>query len=224
MHLVLIEPSLDKRTSTYKALKAVADIQTFPAWTVKDRVQAEVWVVHYGQAQGVTLNRQAAAHLVARAGYDQWQLSQAVAMLALVGEDRDITPAIIDAIVVPTTEENVFQLLDDALSGRAEAVSETIKGLMLTEEPHRLMALIVSQVMSLCAAVLAPDTADPAKDFGIHPFVLSKLRRFRSSLGQSGALAIVKLTAQADVDLKSSRGEPWLIVERLLVQIAHKTF
>lgn len=220
IHLVLKEPTLDKRTVTYKALKAVADIQTFTAWTSRDAVKAETWLVHYAREQGVDISRQAAKHLVARVGFDQWGLSAAVEMLHLSEADQ-VTESLIDAVIVPSAEENAFSLMEDALNGKTEAVVRSLRSLELSEEPHRLMALILSQAFSLLAAVIAPSAADPAKDFGIHPFVLSKLRRFSSSIGSGGALRVVELCAQADVDLKSSRADPWVLVERLLVKISH---
>lgn len=222
--LVLIEPTLDKRTSTYKALKAAVEIKEFPAWTDRDATQAGAWVVHYAKDQGVDVPRAAAAHLVARIGVDQWQLSQAIAILQLAETDGPVTTTLINELIVPSLEENVFQLLEDALSGRAEDIPEVINSLKLTEDPHRLMALISSQIVSLAAVVLAPDDADPAKDFGVHPFVVSKLRRYRSSLGIAGALGMVKVTAQADADLKSSKAEPWVLVERLLMKLAYRDF
>ena len=220
IHLVLKEPTLDKRTSTYKALKAVADIQTFTAWTSRDTVKAETWLVHYAKEQGVTIARPAAKHLVARVGFDQWALSAAVDILHLSGADQ-VTEALIDAVIVPSAEESAFSLMEDALNGKTEAVVRSLRSLELSEEPHRLMALLLSQAFSLLAAVLAPSAADPAKEFGIHPFVLSKLRRFSSSIGSGGALRVVELCAQADVDLKSSKADPWVLVERLLVKISH---
>lgn len=223
IHLVLLEPALDKRTTVYKALKSAADIQVFSAWTPKDAVRAETWTAAYAKEQGVALSRQSAAYLVRRVGMNQWQLSQAVKLLELTGA-ADITPEVIDAVIVPSAEESVFQLLDDALNGNAEQVSRTIQSLVLSEDPHRLTALVVSQVYSLAATVLAPVDADPAKDFGVHPFVISKLKRFKSSLGANGALRMIAACADADTDLKSSRGEPWVLVEQLLLKIAHRSF
>lgn len=223
IHLVLLEPSLDKRTTTYKALKAAADIQIFSAWTVKDAVKAETWAATYAKEQGVALPRSAAAHLVGRVGLDQWQLAQAIAVLALT-DAEEVTPAVIDAVIVPSAEESAFQLLDDAFNGQVARMTTALQGLMTTEEPHRLLALICSQAFSLAATVLAPPQADPAKDFGVHPFVISKLRRFKSALGQQGALRLLALCAEADADMKSSKAEPWVLVERLLLKIAHKAY
>ena len=221
IRLVLVEPTLDKRTVVYKALKATADIQDFPAWTDKEFVKAEAWAGQHAKEQGVELTRPAAKHLVQRIGVDQWGIARAIDILALIDSKTPITPDLIDIVIVPSAEESAFQLLEDAFAGRAEAVAQSIQSLALSEDLHRLMGLIVSQVFSLAAVVYAGDYDDPAKAFGIHPFVVSKLRRLRSQLGPKGAGVILQLTAEADEDMKSSKAEPWVLVERLLLKIAH---
>ena len=224
IELILIEPTLDKRTSTYKALKAAGAIEDFPAWTEKDTAKAEAWAVHYGNEQKVAIARPVAAHLVRRVGVNQWLLSQAVHILALAGDTVEVTAALIDSVIVASPEDTVFQLLDYAMNGDANSAVQHLRSLESTQEPHRLMALILSQVYTLAAAVLAPADADPAKDFGIHPFVISKLQRLKKSVGPAGAFGMVRICAQADTDLKSSKADPWVLVERLIVQIAHRQF
>lgn len=219
--LVLIEPTLDKRTVVYKALKATADMQEFPAWTDKEFVKAEAWAGQHAKEKGIELSRPAAKHLVQRVGVNQWGIAQAVDILSLIDSKTAITPDLIDIVIVPSAEESAFQLLEDAFAGRAESVAESVQSLVLSEDPHRLMGLIVSQVFSLAAVVYAGEYDDPSKTFGIHPFVVSKLRRLRTQLGPKGAGSILQLTAEADEDMKSSKAEPWILVERLLLKIAH---
>lgn len=227
IHLVLIEPSLDRRTSLYKALKTTAEIHDFPAWTQRDAIHAETWAVQYAQSQGVTISRKSAAHLVRRVGLDQLRLSQALCQLALTdtaAQGNECTPDVIDAVVTATLEENVFQLIEDVLSGRVDTIAPAIASMTLTEDPHRFMALVVSQVFALVATTLAAKDEDPAKDFGVHPFVISKLRRYKSSLGSVSARRMLALCAQADIDMKSSKAAPWVLIERLLVAIAYRAY
>ena len=223
IQLVLVEPTLDKRTSTYKALKKMVEIQEFPAWTDKDTARAEAWTQHYATDHGVNLTRPLAAHLVGRVGVDQWGLSQAVHVLSLLEEGTSLTESVIDEVIVASPEDNVFRLLDYALDGNARAAVDFMHSLELTEEPHMLMALVIGQVYALTATVLAPSDADPAKDFAVHPYVVSKLRRFKQSLGVAGVLSMIQSCAQADTDLKSSKAEPWVLLERLIVKLAHRT-
>jgi hypothetical protein len=42
----------------------------------------------------------------------------------------------------------------------------------------------------------------------------------RQKQGRAGARRIVAVFAKADDDIKVSRGDPWLIIERTLLQVA----
>jgi DNA polymerase III delta subunit len=66
----------------------------------------------------------------------------------------------------------------------------------------------------------ADESANPAKDFGVHPFVASKLTRHGKRLGKARVGQIVELFAKTDADMKRSKAEPWLLIERTLLETA----
>ncbi len=216
IHLVCIDTKPDKRTLSYKALKAAAHVQEFPAWTDRDIVKAEAWVLHRAESRGVQFSRPLAKHLVARVGLDQWQLAQALDVLSLLDET---TPEAIDAVIPANLSENIFQLFETALEGKAQHVAAMLQTLALQEDPYALFALLSSQASTLATVAFAEEGSDPAKDFATHPFVVSKLKRHATRLGKAKVAAIIELFALTDADLKRSRAEPWLLLEKLLVGI-----
>lgn len=213
-HLVLVDEKPDKRTAAYKALKAGGVIKEFVAWTDRHQVNAENWLRSYAVTYGVTLDTKLAHHVVARVGVDQWQLVSAVEKLSLLDE---ITIESIDEHIDPNPSENVFQVFELALERRLPQLQAVLRTLELTEEPYKLFALLSSQAVQLLAVALDDGTRQPAKDFGIPPFVVSKLARQAKRLGPAGARRVVKAFADADADMKRSRGEPWLLIERALI-------
>jgi DNA polymerase III delta subunit len=215
-HLVLIDEKPDKRTSAYKALKSGGAIKEFPAWTDKDRSAAEQWVAEHAKQAGVLLDRKLAQHLVQRVGVDQWQLASAIEQLSLV---ELVSVATIDEYIEPNPAENVFQLLELSLQGRHDKVYEMLQTLELTEEPYRLFALLSSQVVQLAAVGLAGSDDRPAKDFAIHPYVAGKLAQQARRLGPKGIKRALGVFAKADADLKISRGEPWLVIQKSLASL-----
>jgi DNA polymerase III delta subunit len=215
--LVLVETKVDKRTVTYKDLKKSATIQEFLAWSDRDESKAENWLVGEAKTLGFSLDKKSAHQLVERAGVDQWRLYHALEKLALLD---DITAESIVDIVEPNLTENVFNLFETALMGNTTRIHGMIRTLELNEEPYKLFALLSSQAVQLAAIAAASPTDNPAKDFGIHPFVVSKLSRYAKQLGKSGTASVVTILADADIDMKSSRGEPWLLIERALATIA----
>lgn len=217
IHVVFIDTKPDKRTTSYKALKAAAELQEFPAWTDKDRSKAEQWVAARAKTLDVTLTPALARHLVERVGVDQWQLAHALDTLALLDT---VTKETINDVVPPNLQENIFQLFETALDGKPTEVARQLNTLSLQEDPYALFALLSSQALTLAAVTFAEDHNEPTKDFAIHPFVASKLARHGKKLGKARVGHILELFAQTDADMKRSKAEPWLLIEKLLLVIA----
>ncbi|MFZ2125953.1 MAG: DNA polymerase III subunit delta [Candidatus Microsaccharimonas sp.] len=216
IQLVLVDEKPDKRTTAYKELKKFAEVKEFAAWTDRDRSLAENWVEKRGASLGITLDKKLAHLIVERVGLDQWQLAQALEKLSLLDE---ITHEAVVVTIDASPSENVFQLFETALDGRVKEVHEMIRTLELTEEPYKLFALLTSQAFQLAAVANAAASDNPSKDFAIHPYVASKLARHGERLGKSGTMKILKAFAKTDGDMKVSRGEPWLLIEKTLLSM-----
>ncbi len=216
IHLVLVDSKPDKRTVAYKELKKIADVKEFVAWGDRDRGVAENWLAKRAESLGIKLDKKLVVQIVARVGLDQWQLASALEKLSLLD---DITSETIEATIESSPSENVFQLFETALEGHPKKVHDMIKNLELTEDPYKLFALLSSQVFQLAAVANAREGDDPLKDFAIHPYVASKLARHAKRVGAAGSLRILKSFAQADADMKISKADPWILIERALISV-----
>jgi DNA polymerase-3 subunit delta len=215
--LVLVDAKPDKRTLTYKALQKNAVIKDLAEWTDRDGSIAEKWAIAHAKELGYDLDTKSAQALVRRIGVDQWQLHHGLEKLALV---PTVTPSVIEEIIDLAPSENVFNLFDAALRGDTRKVTAMLRTLELTEDPYRLFALLSGQAFQLAAvAVAAPDDA-VAKDLGVHPYAVSKLEGSAKKLGRAGARKVIAAFAKADDDVKLSRGDPWLLIERTLLKVA----
>ena len=215
--LILIDGKPDKRTTGYKEVKKRVDLKEFPVWGERDQSLAETWVVQYAASVGVSLDKKMAHHIVGRIGLDQWALANGIEKIALLDK---VTTDTIDTIIEATPSENVFQLFELALEGRRAAIHDMVRSLELIEDPYKLFALLSSQAFQLAAVASASKSDNPSKDFGIHPYVAGKLARHGNRLGARGAARVLSFFAAADADMKRSRGEPWLLIEKTLVDIA----
>jgi DNA polymerase III delta subunit len=215
---VIIEPKPDKRTKTFKELQKVANVYEAQAWTERDTLKAEQWVVNEAQMLGFSLDKKSAQILVARVGADQWQLYRALEKLAVVDE---ISPAVIEELIEANPLENVFNLFEAALRGNALRVKQMIETLELTEDAYRLFGLLSGQAFQLAAlSVSEKPSAEVAKELGAHPFALSKLAPHAKKLGKSGARKVIAIFAEADSGMKTSAGDSGLLLERALVKVA----
>jgi DNA polymerase III delta subunit len=219
VHLVLVEEKPDKRTTAYKALKDAARIQEFPAWTDRDRNKAQQWLEQRAKSKGIALDRKFVLHIVSRVGVDQWLLTNALDTVSLLDT---ITIEAINNTVLANETENIFELFETALNGNRKALQATLRTLQLQEDPYATFALLSSQAFSLAAVAYADSTQNPSKDFAIHPFVASKLDRHAQRLGKAGAEKLLKQFAQTDADMKTSKAEPWILIERLLFELSSK--
>jgi DNA polymerase III delta subunit len=217
VHLVLVDEKPDKRTASYKAVKAAAQVQEFPAWTDRDQQKAEQWLETRVKARGLNWDKRIIRHIVGRVGVDQWLLSNALETLSLLDE---VTPETINQHVIANDSENIFELFEIALSGNRGALRDILHTLELQQDPYATFALLSSQAFSLAAVTYADDTQNPSKDFAIHPYVASKLERHAKRLGKTAVHRIMKQFAQTDADMKVSKAEPWLLIERLLFDLA----
>lgn len=214
--LVLVDSKPDKRTTTFKALQKQAKVLDFPIWTEKDSGLAQEWVVARSKELGFSLDTKSAQVLVRRVGVDQWQLFHALEKLTLVPV---VNALVIEEIIDASPNENVFNLFDAALRGDGSKVVAMLNTLELTEEPYRLFALLSGQAFQLAVVTVAGTADAVAKDFGMHPYVVSKLKSVNSKFGRADARRIISVFAKADDDIKISRGEPWLVIERTLLSI-----
>jgi len=217
IHLVLVESKPDKRTTTYKSLKDSVIIKEFQSWTDRDYIKAEKWAVVEAKKLGYELSDKLAQVLVRRVGADQWQLFHALEKLALVDV---VSVETINDIIEPNLVENVFELFETALKGDMKELKRMLRVLEQSEDVFRLFALLSTQVFQLSVVMSASKSDNVVKDFSIHPYVVQKLESIARRLGKSSVAKIVKIFAEADDDMKISKADPWLLIERALIKIA----
>lgn len=214
VQLVLVETTLDKRTKTYKALQKIADVCEYQLWSDRDIAKAEGWVGQQAAERGIKLPPVLVRFLVARVGVDQWQLSHALDKLGVLDE---ITEEVIRTMIDARPSENVFELFQTALKGDRERVQAMIQTLAQTEDPYRLFGLLSGQAFQLAALGVAHADDDVAKDFGVHPYAVSRLRPYAK---QRHARETIEIFCEADETMKTSAVDPWLVIEQALLKVA----
>jgi DNA polymerase III subunit delta len=211
--LVLIEPGVDKRTKTYKALAKKATVTEAKLWRDYDTVKAEAWL----QKQSAALDPRSARALVARVGVDQWSLMHALEKLTLLDT---ITPEVIEQVIEASPHDNVYALLESALSGHTEVVKQTLTSVALHEDPYRVMGLLSSQLFTL--TLLQASNASPevvAQDAGQSVYMVQRLAPLARSVDQTVMRRAVTRLATADAEMKSGT-ELWLALELALLGVA----
>lgn len=219
IQLVLVEPKPDKRTATYKWLKKNADVHEFLNVDERDMGKVIQWLETYAKQQNVSLTTKQLRHLIDRGGVSQPVLAQAIDKLSLV---NTITDEWLNNVIEPNLTENVFSLFETALSGDVKRLAELLGTLRLTEDPYRVFGLVASQAQLVVLLVHGNNNSGQvAADTGAKSsYPLQKMAPFAARMSKSQASNMIHLFADADIRLKSSDANPWLVLESTLVQIA----
>lgn len=217
IHLVLVEPKIDKRTATFKILKESTELKEFNPFSDRDSFAVEKWLESEACGMGLRLDKKSAQFLISRVGFDQWQLFHALKKLALVDE---ISVDVIKDLIEPNLNENVFNLFETALNGDKTELVRSLRIIEQSEDAYRLSALLFTQAFQLAAVLSAEKSDNVSKDFGIHPYVASKLSVIAKRLSSREVAKIIEIFTCADDDMKLSKADPWMLLEIALLKVA----
>ena len=219
--VILLETKLDKRTKTYKNLAKNAIVQECVSLGERQRPELVKWAIDRTKERGTKLTKKQIETLVDRLGYDQLRLDNLFAQLSLLDE---VTDDLIDQFVPLAKSESVFELLDATIRSDVSSIHRIISYLEMTsgdDGAYQTIGLLASQAMNLLALVLSDiDTQKVAQDFGVHPYALRQLSPLARQLDKIAALRICRILLQADMQMKTTGVEPWLLVETALMKIA----
>lgn len=219
-HVIITEVKLDKRSKTYKALKKRGCITEITDFGTQSHPAQLKWLQDQAKEQGLDMSKDLLSFLLDRVGANQWQLLSALDKLSLYS--GKLSEESISKLIEPSTEQGVFSVFETAISGDKKATLAAIKKLELTEDPYRFFGLISNQAFMLATLRLSGKTsAEVAKDLGAHPFMLSKMQPMAGKLSPKDAKDLIHSFAKADLDIKTSGLDPWMIIKTLLLKVAN---
>lgn len=214
--LIIIEPKPDGRSKLIKQAKQAGWLTDYQL--PKDAAQA----VHYleTEAQHLQLKLQSgvARMIVERVGLDTWAGHMALDKLAAVSQT--ITADLVDKYIAPSLEVNVFKVVDELFAGRALAVAELIDEMDRTSaNAYQFFGLISGQISNLLMIKVLGKTV-ATTELKLHPFVAGKLASVANRLSLETIQQMIRILAEADLQLKTSGQHDWTIIKLALVEIA----
>lgn len=215
--LLLVAPTADKRTRTYKWLQKNAETI---APNSLNEAQLVSWMQTQAREKGIELAPNVARYIIEYTGGDQWQLANDIDKLAL--SNQPITVELVRELLIPNPASSAFDLLDAALGGKRDQVSRLLDGVRAHEDPYRFFGLLSNQIFAIIIIAAAGNrSADTiAKDSGLHPFVVRKTQPLARRLSTTQRAHLAKVAATTDMQLKSSGQDPWTLITAALKNIA----
>ncbi len=228
--LILVEQKLDKRTKTYKQLKAHATLISAAEWTERDAQLAEEWLRGSARKAGIRLSPKQVANMVDRAHIvgerpgsftiDQMRLVTALRSLANLDE---VTDEAIHTVMPPAFTETVYDLMEAAVRQKSQHVRAALAELKASEDAYKVFASLVAQWTQLVSIALVQATdASQLGALGIHPYVIKKTGGLANLFTRQQLRAITLTCADLDSRMKLSEFDPWDGVSRLILAIERR--
>ena len=236
-HLVLLEPAREReqrqalgRSPLLRALRALegVDFRQFAELRLGGRGGNEVaaWLRERAASRGVRVESAAAARLSELIGADLWALSGELDKLARYAEGRAVTVNDVELLTTAAREEDVFALVDDAVTGRTPEALVRLRRMLDHggDSPMRIQGLIARQMRNLVRAAALMEAGAPRETIGeatgvTHPFPLGKLIDQASATGRAAAEEGLRAVEAADHAVKTGRFADALALELLITRL-----
>ncbi len=186
------------------------------------------WILAQCRAGGKRIGPDTAAYLSFTAGRELLSLSSEIAKLIAYAGDRDeIARADIDAVVTPSLECTVFQLVD-ALVAEQEAESFRLLSIMLENGESRIgiLAMIARQYrnllhLTLMQAARVPESEIQAK-LSVPPFALRRLIAQGKGQAADALRRRLDLCVDTDFAIKSGKMREDAALERAMLTLCRR--
>ena len=213
---------LDKRKKLTKTLLEKCVVVEFPA--LKDG-EAKAWIKTRLRELKVAADENALTEIVALVGTDvQTLFSELDKLASAAAKTGRITVGFVDELIGCSREFSNFDLGDHLVAGNRKQALETLHRLLVGgAEPVMLIGLIASNYHRLALARDALNRGSREDVFRTVPMPFFKRDAFLASVRRSEPSKIahgIKLIADADLAIKSSKGTPRLQLEMLVCELA----
>ena len=204
--VVIIEDSVDKRTSEYKTLSKIAEVNEYKH---PDEKQMVSYIMEILKKYGKKISFDDATYMQSVCGEDKSNIINELQKLVIYADNTDtITKEMIDKVCSKTLNAKIFDVLDFIIGRKKkQAVSKLDNLLKQKESIIKIYIMLYKQYKQLYQIKLLKKKGekDIAGILGIHPFVVKKLLYSVDKYSEEELKNIIY--AFDDYDFKTKNGD-----------------
>jgi DNA polymerase-3 subunit delta len=231
--IIFIENKLpDKRSSLFKKLNKVGDLEEFPHLMGNALTQ---WILKSAKEKGLPLTPAIADYLGKVAGSDLWNLDNEITKLKTYANGNPITKENIDNLVHPNLTTSIFKFTDYLAQKNEKGSLHTLNILIESGEDivkiifmivrHFRILLQVKDLMDRGSA--KPDIVSRVKE---HPYTISTSMQQSPNFSQNKLKSIYGALLDIDIGIKTGKirvladdkKELLLALEKLVLTVCSK--
>lgn len=174
------------------------------------------WITAQVQARGGTIESAATEQLSVLSGVSVAQLSHIIDQLVAYAAGRDITAADVTEFTPLKAEDNIFELVDTAISGNKQKAFTLLREQYRTgKDAHYMFAMLLRQyrIMLDIADILERRVRPDAKAMGLHPFVLKKTMAVVQSKSYQSIVQSYQQLLDIDIAIKQGAGNAEVLID-----------
>lgn len=213
---------LDERKKLVKSLQQKAKVMPFMSLRDSDLCG---WIERRAEKYQAVINRPQAIKLVDCVGSELRLLDKELEKMALYlgNQGVTITDEVIDLLASRTLEQNVFSLIEQAVTGKMSEAFRTLYDCLKTgEEPIKLLALFARQFRLLLQVKLWAPRGYTQQQLGgmlkVHPFAVKKAMEQSRHFSEESLRRMLVRIAEEDFRMKSGQVDKRLAIELLLTR------
>lgn len=218
--------SVDRRKKLFKAVESAGKAVDFKALKANEMA---AWVTNQVKARGKKIDAMAVRALVEANGkLGLLNLANEVEkLITYVGEAKDISLTDVQQVGVTNLEQNIFTVVDEAVSGNtAQAITGIKELLALKEQPVKILAMLARQFRLAIQVEALVRTGCPEREvagkLGLHDFVVRKaLAQARKSSTAKLEWALERLAAM-DAEIKKGQQDFLPAIANTLIRLSQK--
>lgn len=220
--LVLVHSGGQKGSGVLTRLRKAAGVTEVKSTPLKASEYAG-FVTHELRGHHVSVDRDAADHLVRAIGQDLRSLSAAASQLASDFDGAPLTLDMVRTYFAGRAEAKSFAIADAALEGKAAKALEELRwALERGTAPVLVTSAMAGSLRSLAkmsSARRGMRDADLMREVGVPGWKLSDLRRQLRGWDQDGIGSAIRVVARADADVKGRASDASYALEKMVLDV-----